>query len=52
LKNLKIERFEVLTAVLMKSQTFWNVSRDSWKYPEEGGKTLFQTLGNNLLVDK
>jgi len=47
LRNLNIERFEVVTAVLKKSQVFfWNVSRDSWKYPEEEGSTFLQTSGN------
>jgi len=53
LKNPKIDRCEVLTAVLMKSRVFWgDISRDSWKYPAEGGSTLFHTFGNNLLFDK
>jgi hypothetical protein len=52
LMNLRIEKFGILTTVLMKNQGFWNVFCDSWKYPEVGGSTLFQTFGNNLLVDK
>jgi len=48
LKNLNIERFEVLTAVLIEEPSFffWNVSRESWKYPEEEGSTFLQTSGN------
>jgi hypothetical protein len=44
-------RFEVVTAVLLKIQVFWDVTQSQWGitgllYPEDGGNVILGNIRN------